>query len=235
VIEARVRPFVDDLFFVQHFEGFSAQRPRAESSLGVGGIFGADAISVSNYHVVGQPTDIRVALIDQPEYDAAVLLADEKRNPTIFQLENAADLVALDLPSSDTVEVGELVLAVGNRFGVGQTASSGIVSGLARSGVVVGNARSHLVQTDARINLGNSDGALVDNAGRLIGIKTSILCRSGGRNSIGFANPATFVGQFVLQARAGATDSTSASAALAWRLSLGIQRGQRRLTLRVWI
>ena len=110
---------------------------------------------------------------------------------------------ALELRDSDSVEVGELVLAIGNPFGVGQTVSSGIVSGLARSGVAMGNARGYFIQTDAPINPGNSGGALVDVAGRLIGINTWILSRSGGSNGIGFAIPSALVSEFVAQARAG--------------------------------
>ena len=98
-----------------------------------------------------------------------------------------------------------MVLAVGNPFGVGQTVSSGIVSGLARSGAATGNTRGYFIQTDAPINPGNSGGALVDTAGQLIGINTSILSRSGGSNGIGFAIPAALVEQFVAQARAGET------------------------------
>ncbi len=205
VIEGRASPFADDPFFGQLFRNFGAQRPRVENSLGSGVILGPDGIVVSNYHVVGQATDIRVVLNDRREFDATVLLSDEESDLAILQLEGGADLPALDLRASDSVEVGELVLAVGNPFGVGQTVSSGIVSGLARSGTATGNARGYFIQTDAPINPGNSGGALVDTNGRLIGINTSILSRSGGSNGIGFAIPATLVGQFVEQARAGET------------------------------
>lgn len=205
VIEGRTSPFANDPFFGQLFQNFGAQRPRVENSLGSGVILGGDGIVVSNYHVVGQATDIRVVLNDRREYDASVLLADEESDLAILQLENAKDLPALSLRRSDTVEVGELVLAVGNPFGVGQTVSSGIVSGLARSGAATGNTRGYFIQTDAPINPGNSGGALVDTAGQLIGINTSILSRSGGSNGIGFAIPATLVEQFVAQARAGET------------------------------
>ncbi len=205
VIEGRTSPFANDPFFGQLFQNFGAQRPRVENSLGSGVILGGDGIVVSNYHVVGQATDIRVVLNDRREYDASVLLADEESDLAILQLENAKDLPALSLRRSDTVEVGELVLAVGNPFGVGQTVSSGIVSGLARSGAATGNTRGYFIQTDAPINPGNSGGALVDTAGQLIGINTSILSRSGGSNGIGFAIPASLVEQFVAQARAGET------------------------------
>ncbi len=97
------------------------------------------------------------------------------------------------------------MLAIGNPFGIGQTVSSGIVSGLARSGTATGNARGYFIQTDAPINPGNSGGALIDLTGALIGVNTSILSRSGGSNGIGFAIPASLVRQFVAQARAGGT------------------------------
>ncbi|PVA11397.1 serine protease [Pelagivirga sediminicola] len=204
VIEGRASPFADDPFFGQLFQNFGAQRPRVENSLGSGVILGSDGIVVSNYHVVGQATDIRVVLNDRREFDARVLLADEESDLAILKVD-AGDLPALTLRDSESVEVGELALAVGNPFGVGQTVSSGIVSGLARSGTVTGNTRGYFIQTDAPINPGNSGGALVDTNGRLIGINTSILSRSGGSNGIGFAIPATLVGQFVQQARAGET------------------------------
>jgi len=203
VIEGRASLFADDPLFGQLFQTFGSQRPRVENSLGSGVILGSDGIVVSNYHVVGQATDIRVVLNDRREFDATVLLADEESDLAILQLAGGADLPALELRPSDSVQVGELVLAVGNPFGVGQTVSSGIVSGLARSGTATGNARGYFIQTDAPINPGNSGGALVDIQGRLIGINTSILSRSGGSNGIGFAIPAALVGQFVAQARAG--------------------------------
>ena len=205
VIEGRASPFADDPFFGQLFQNFGSQPPRVENSLGSGVILAPDGVVVSNYHVVGQATDIRVVLNDRREYEATVLLADQESDLAILQLTGAKDLPSLPLRDSENVEVGELALAVGNPFGVGQTVSSGIVSGLARSGSVTGSTRGYFIQTDAPINPGNSGGALVDTEGRLIGINTSILSRSGGSNGIGFAIPATLVGQFMQQARAGAT------------------------------
>ncbi|MCH2096055.1 MAG: trypsin-like peptidase domain-containing protein [Rhodobacteraceae bacterium] len=195
-------PFAGDPFFHDFFRQFRGQ-PRVQNSLGSGVILSEDGIVVSNYHVVGMATDIRVVLSDRREYQARVLLGDEESDLAILQLDGAFDMPVLPLRNSDTVEVGELVLAIGNPFGVGQTVSSGIVSGLARSGAATGNARGYFIQTDAPINPGNSGGALIDVAGRLIGVNTSILTRSGGSNGIGFAIPAALVAQFVEQARAG--------------------------------
>ncbi|CUH78823.1 trypsin-like peptidase domain-containing protein [Tropicibacter naphthalenivorans] len=203
VVEAR-SPFADDPFF-RNFFGQTQGRPQVQNSLGSGVILTPDGIVVSNYHVVGQATDIRVVLNNRVEYAAKVLLGDEEADLAILQLEDAADMPFVPLRDSDTVEVGELVLAIGNPFGVGQTVSSGIVSGLARTGTATGNGRGYFIQTDAPINPGNSGGALIDVQGRLIGVNTSILTRSGGSNGIGFAIPSALVAQFVEQAKNGAT------------------------------
>ncbi|WP_127115613.1 trypsin-like peptidase domain-containing protein [Shimia sediminis] len=206
VVEVRDSPFGGDPFFQNLFRDFGKTRPRVQNSLGSGVILSEDGIVVSNYHVVGLSTDIRVHLNDRREFNARVLLADEESDLAILQLEGASDMPHLSLRNSDTVEVGELVLAIGNPFGVGQTVSSGIVSGLARSGMATGNARGYFLQTDAPINPGNSGGALIDINGDLIGVNTSILTRSGGSNGIGFAIPASLVKQFVDQARGGQDD-----------------------------
>ncbi|MCO8145817.1 Do family serine endopeptidase [Rhodovulum tesquicola] len=203
VVADRVTPFAGDPFFSQLFRDFGRVQPRVQNALGSGVIVSADGLVVSNYHVVGQATEIRVVLTDRREYDAEVLLSDEDSDLAILRLQGARDLPALPFRDSDTVEVGELVLAIGNPFGVGQTVSQGIVSGLARSGLSIGGGRGYFIQTDAAINPGNSGGALVDMAGRLVGINTAILSRSGGSNGIGFAIPANLVTRFVDQARAG--------------------------------
>ncbi|TCM79645.1 Do family serine endopeptidase [Rhodovulum steppense] len=203
VVADRVTPFAGDPFFSQLFRDFGRVQPRVQNALGSGVIVSADGLVVSNYHVVGQATEIRVVLTDRREYDAEVLLSDEESDLAILRLQGARDLPALPFRDSDTVEVGDLVLAIGNPFGVGQTVSQGIVSGLARSGLSIGGGRGYFIQTDAAINPGNSGGALVDMAGRLVGINTAILSRSGGSNGIGFAIPANLVTRFVDQARAG--------------------------------
>jgi Do/DeqQ family serine protease len=203
VVQAQASPFANDPFFSQFFRDFQT-RPRVQNSLGSGVILSSGGIVVSNYHVVGQATDIRVVLADRREFDAEILLADAESDLAVLQLLNAPDLPALAFADSDRVEVGDLVLAIGNPFGVGQTVSSGIVSGLARSGNVQGRA-GYFIQTDAPINPGNSGGALVDMTGALVGINTAIVTRSGGSNGIGFAIPANLVRQYVQQAEAGNT------------------------------
>ncbi|SLN73370.1 Periplasmic pH-dependent serine endoprotease DegQ precursor [Roseivivax jejudonensis] len=202
-VVAQRSPFADDPFFGDFFRDLGRGRPRVQNSLGSGVILSEDGIVVSNYHVVGEAEDIRVVLNDRREYAARVLLGDEEADLAILRLEGAEDMPHLPLRDSDAVEVGELVLAIGNPFGVGQTVSSGIVSGLARSGTATGTGRGYFIQTDAPINPGNSGGALIDMQGRLIGVNTSILSRSGGSNGIGFAIPAALVAQFVAQAEAG--------------------------------
>ncbi|WP_299652543.1 trypsin-like peptidase domain-containing protein [uncultured Tateyamaria sp.] len=204
VTQTRARtPFMDDPFFERLFEGFGQTQPRVQNSLGSGVILSDDGIVVSNYHVVGQATDIRIVLNDGREFDARVLLGDRESDLAILKIDNVEDLPFLSLRDSETVEVGELTLAIGNPFGVGQTVSSGIVSGLARSGGSNGRGAGYFIQTDAPINPGNSGGALIDMRGDLLGINTRILSRSGGSNGIGFAIPADLVAAFVKQARDG--------------------------------
>ncbi len=205
VVESRETPFAGDPFFEQFFRDFGRATPRVQNSLGSGVIVAPEGIVVSNYHVVGQATEIRVELSDRREYRAHVVLADEEADLAVLQLEGAKDLPALALRNSDGLEVGELVLAIGNPFGVGQTVSSGIISGLGRSSLAVGGGRSYFVQTDAAINPGNSGGALIDMQGRLVGINTAIVTRGGGSNGIGFAIPSNLVQNFIEQARAGET------------------------------
>ena len=201
VVQSR-SPFQSDPLFGNLFRDFGPSRPRVQNSLGSGVIVAPDGYVVSNYHVVGQADQIRVVLNDRREYEARVVIGDEESDLAILKI-NAEDMPHLAFRDSDTVEVGELVLAIGNPFGVGQTVSSGIVSGLARSGAAAGSARGYFIQTDAPINPGNSGGALIDVAGNLLGINTSILTRSGGSNGIGFAIPAALVAQFLEQARDG--------------------------------
>jgi Do/DeqQ family serine protease len=208
VVERRASPFAGDPFFEQLFgDMFSGGRTRRriENSLGSGVIIDSAGIVVSNYHVVGGADEITVVLTDRREFEGRVILADKEADLAIVQLEDATGLPALELRNSDTLEVGELVLAIGNPFGVGQTVTSGIVSGLARSGAPGGRQQGYFIQTDAAINPGNSGGALVDMAGRLIGVNTAIISRSGGSNGIGFAVPANLVARVIAAAGEGAT------------------------------
>lgn len=205
VVEERLSPFAGDPFFDQFFRDFGQGVPRVQNSLGSGVIVSGDGLVVSNYHVVGMATEITVVLTDRREFAARVVLADEASDLAVLRIDDARGLPSLAFRDSDGIEVGELVLAVGNPFGIGQTVSMGIVSGLARSALSVGDGRGYFLQTDAAINPGNSGGALVDVDGRLVGINTAILSRSGGSNGIGFAIPANLVRSVVEQAAAGAS------------------------------
>lgn len=201
VVAERMSPFAADPFFSQFFGDFGRVVPRVENSLGSGVIVSPDGYVVSNHHVIEDAAEIRVVLADRREFAGEVVLSDAESDIAVIRLDEAEDLPWLDIGESDELEVGDLVLAIGNPFGVGQTVSSGIVSALARSGPM-GEGR-YFLQTDAPINPGNSGGALVDMQGRLVGINTAILTRSGGSNGIGFAIPAELVKQYVAQAREG--------------------------------
>ncbi|MEM6942641.1 MAG: Do family serine endopeptidase [Pseudomonadota bacterium] len=216
-VRERSSPFRGDPFFERFFGGFFGEglpgRQRIENSLGSGVIVSGDGLVVSNYHVVGGADEITVVLADRREFEAEVVFTDQASDLAVLRLDDAEDLPTLPFRDSDSLEVGDLVLAIGNPFGVGQTVTSGIVSGLAR-GPAGGKARGgnnarggarngYFIQTDAAINPGNSGGALVDMTGALIGVNTSILSRSGGSNGIGFAVPSNLVGRVVEAARAG--------------------------------
>lgn len=206
VVAERVSPFADDPFFSQFFD-FGPAVPRVQNALGSGVILREDGIVVTNHHVVADADEIQVVLSDAREFAGRVILSDPGLDLAVIRLDGAEDLPALPLADADEAEVGDLVLAIGNPFGVGQTVTSGIVSALARAGRGGGpdRAQGYFIQTDAAINPGNSGGALVDAEGRLLGINTMIVTRSGGSNGIGFAIPANMVGQFVAQAEAGAS------------------------------
>ncbi len=133
VVAERVSPFANDPFFQEFFGDFGEVQPRVQNSLGSGVIISPEGIVVSNFHVVGHATEIRVVLNDRREFAAKVILGDEDSDLAILQIDGVTDLPGLEFRNSYDVEVGDLVLAIGNPFGVGQTVSSGIVSGLARS------------------------------------------------------------------------------------------------------
>jgi len=192
-----VRQF-DDPVFEMLFGRRLGPRSRDETSLGSGVIVREDGIVVTNSHVVEGADEITVALNDRREFQAELLLMDERNDLAILKVEGD-DLPVLSFRDSDTMEVGDLVLAIGNPFGVGQTVTSGIVSAQTRTN----DEGRVFIQTDAAINPGNSGGALVDMAGQLVGINTQILSRSGGSNGIGFAIPANLARRAVESAAAG--------------------------------
>lgn len=192
----RISPFFDDPFFGQFFggQGFAGpERERVEKSLGSGVILDASGIVVTNQHVVKDAEDITVVTSEGREFEATKILGDAKIDLAVLKVETKGEkLPALDLADSDATEVGDIVLAIGNPFGVGQTVTSGIVSGLARTDVGISDY-GFFIQTDAAINPGNSGGALIDTQGRLVGVNTAIYSKDGGSLGIGFAIPANMV------------------------------------------
>lgn len=186
-------------------EGFGLPQERLLSSLGSGVIVGRDGVIVTNAHVVklGTAAEIRIALTDRREFDAMLLLADEKMDIAVLRIEGGdGRFPYLEFADSDAAEVGDMVLAIGNPFGVGQTVTSGIVSALGRTQIAKSDAQV-FIQTDAAINPGNSGGGLVDMSGRVLGINTAIYTRSGGSHGIGFAIPSNLVKLIVDNAVAG--------------------------------
>ncbi|KQV78693.1 DegQ family serine endoprotease [Rhizobium sp. Root1220] len=198
----RQSPFAGDPFFEQFFGQQMPNRSEKQSSLGSGVIVEANGTVVTNNHVVEGADDIKIALSDGREFPCKVILRDDRVDLAVLRIETKETFPALAIGNSDAVEVGDLVLAIGNPFGVGQTVTSGIVSALARNQVVK-NEFGFFIQTDASINPGNSGGALMNMKGELIGINTAIFSRGGGSNGIGFAIPANLVKVFLASADAG--------------------------------
>ncbi|WP_027134809.1 Do family serine endopeptidase [Geminicoccus roseus] len=190
------RPFLNDplleFFFGQNRGRAPAER-RVENSLGSGVILRGDGVVVTNNHVIEGADQITVILSDRRSFQAELLSRDERADLAFLKIDPGNEtLPTLQLASSDALEVGDLVLAVGNPFGIGQTVTSGIVSATNRSAEGLERDVS-FIQTDAAINPGNSGGALVDLDGQLVGINTAIFSRSGGSIGIGFAIPADLV------------------------------------------
>ena len=199
----RQSPFLDDPFFEQFFGQRMPNRTEKQSSLGSGIIATAGGLVVTNNHVVDGADDIKVALADGREYPCQVVLRDDRVDLAVLKIKSGDTFTPLPIGDSDAVEVGDLVLAIGNPFGVGQTVTSGIVSALARNQVVKSEF-GFFIQTDAAINPGNSGGALMNMKGELIGINTAIFSRGGGSNGVGFAIPANLVKAFLASAASGA-------------------------------
>ncbi|HXE15703.1 MAG TPA: DegQ family serine endoprotease [Stellaceae bacterium] len=196
--------FNDPLFqrFFGNMAPFGMPRERIENSLGSGVIVDPDGLIVTNHHVIDGADEINVVLSDRREFKARVILSDQRADLAVLRVDTGGTkLPTLSIGDSDAIQVGDLVLAIGDPFGVGQTVTMGIVSGLARS-IGTGDLGS-FIQTDAAINPGNSGGALVDLEGRLIGINSAIFSQSGGSVGIGFAIPASMVRGDVEAARHG--------------------------------
>ena len=183
---------MQEFMFGRRFGG-----PRTQSSLGSGVILGADGIVVTNNHVIDGADEIVIVLADRREYPAELILADARTDLAVLRVDaEGSELPTLDYADTRGVEVGDLVLAVGNPFGVGQTVTTGIISATARTDVGV-SEYAFFLQTVAAVNPGNSGGALVNTRGDLVGINTAIFSRSGGSNGIGFAIPSEMVRRVV--------------------------------------
>ena len=196
VVQRRTSPFLEDPFFRRFFGDDVMRgipRERIENSLGSGVIVRQNGLIVTNNHVIRDASEITVVLSDRREFPARIVVTDDRTDLALLRINVGREkLPHVQLRDSDQLEVGDIVLAIGNPFGVGQTVTSGIVSALARTAEGVSDY-SFFIQTDAAINPGNSGGALIGMDGRLVGINTAIYSRTGGSVGIGFAIPANMV------------------------------------------
>jgi len=228
VVTQRVSPFMGDPFFEQFFggafgfnggRGDGLSRQRVSNSLGSGVIVDAGGLVITNAHVIDGADQITVILPDGREFEAVKDVVDARSDLAILRIDAGAEtLPVVSIKPSDSLEVGDLVLAIGNPFGVGQTVTSGIVSALARSSLNI-NDFNFFIQTDAAINPGNSGGPLVAMDGSVIGINTAIYSRSGGSLGIGFAIPSEMVASVIAAAQSGTASI----------------EGQERAVIRPWL
>ncbi|MDK9692766.1 MAG: Do family serine endopeptidase [Sulfurimonas sp.] len=186
-------PFYNDPFFKEFFKGYGqVPQERIEQSLGSGVIISQNGYIITNNHVIDGADEIIVTIAgDKKEYEAKLIGKDEKSDLAVVKIE-AKNLNAVTFFNSDKVKVGDVVFALGNPFGVGETITQGIVSATGRNSVGIVEYED-FIQTDASINPGNSGGALINSAGHLIGINSAIISKSGGNVGIGFAIPANMV------------------------------------------
>jgi Do/DeqQ family serine protease len=196
-------PLLDDPIF-RRFFGVPGQMPeQVQRSLGSGVMVDPSGLVVTNNHVIEGADQVKVSLSDKREFEAEIVLKDSRSDLAVLRLKDVREkFPTLDFANSDELQVGDVVLAIGNPFGVGQTVTHGIISALARTQVGITDYQ-FFIQTDAAINPGNSGGALVDMTGKLAGINTAIFSRSGGSQGIGFAIPANMVRVVVASARSG--------------------------------
>lgn len=194
VVKQKIHPLFNDPFFRNFFDSESIpQRERIQSSLGSGVILSPQGYIVTNNHVISGADSIIVAFRDGREAVAEVIGTDPETDLAVLKV-TLSDLPSIALGHSDAYRVGDVVLAIGNPFGVGQTVTMGIISATGRNSVGL-NTYEDFIQTDAAINPGNSGGALIDAHGNLIGINTAIFSKSGGSQGIGFAIPSDLTKQ----------------------------------------
>jgi Do/DeqQ family serine protease len=196
-------PLFDDFRRFFGMPGGPGAGEQVQRSLGSGVLVDASGLVVTNNHVVEGADQVKVSLADKREFEAEMVLKDPRSDLAVLRIKAQNErFPALEFADSDVLQVGDVVLAIGNPFGVGQTVTHGIVSALARTQVGISDYQ-FFIQTDAAINPGNSGGALVDLGGRLVGINTAIFSRSGGSQGIGFAIPANMVRVVVASAKDG--------------------------------
>jgi Do/DeqQ family serine protease len=196
-------PFLDDPIFRRFFGLPGGQQEQMQRALGSGVMVDPAGLVVTNVHVIEGADQVKVSLADKREFEAEIMLKDSRSDLAVLRLKDAHEkFPTLDFANSDELLVGDVVLAIGNPFGVGQTVTHGIISALARTQVGITDYQ-FFIQTDAAINPGNSGGALVDMTGRLAGINTAIYSRSGGSQGIGFAIPSNMVRVVVASAKTG--------------------------------
>lgn len=198
-------PLFDDPIFRHFFGGAPEERPGGPTaqSLGSGVLVDPSGLVVTNNHVIEGMTDVKVALSDRRELPAEIVLRDQRIDLAVLRLKGSGPFPYMEFDDSDALEVGDLVLAIGDPFGVGQTVTQGIVSALARTEEGISHY-GFFIQTDAAINPGNSGGALVDMNGRLVGINSAIVSQTGSSVGIGFAIPSDMVKMVVATAKSGA-------------------------------
>jgi Do/DeqQ family serine protease len=203
VVTRNVSPFMNDPLFAQLFQGMGFPQQRLEGALGTGLIVNADGLAVTNAHVIRGANEITISLSDGREFPAKLVLEDDASDLALLRIDAGSEkLPAARLQSSENLEVGDLVIAIGNPFGVGQTVTSGIISALARSSMNI-NDYNFFIQTDAAINPGNSGGPLVSMSGGVIGINTAIFSKDGGSLGIGFAIPSEMVNTIIAAEKSG--------------------------------
>jgi Do/DeqQ family serine protease len=204
VVENR-NSLLDDPIFRRFFGNPGAPREQIQRSLGSGVVIDPSGFVVTNNHVIEGADQVKVSLADKREFEAEIVLKDARSDLAVLRIGDKRErFTAIDLADSDALQVGDVVLALGNPFGVGQTVTHGIVSAVARTQVGITDYQ-FFIQTDAAINPGNSGGALVDLNGRLVGINTAIFSRSGGSQGIGFAIPVNMVRGVIASAQGGSS------------------------------
>ncbi len=217
-------PFLNDPLLAPFFQGRGMPRKRVENSLGSGVIVQKDGLVVTNAHVVQGADEIVAILADRQEIPAKIQVVDTDADIALIQLDMKKvkqTLPTAKLVASDGLQVGDLVVAIGNPFGVGQTVTSGIVSAVARSAQNISDF-NFFIQTDAAINPGNSGGPLVDMNGNVVGINTAIYSRDGGSLGIGFAVPAELVQTIIDAKRTGHVNVETGTVSRAW-MGIGVQ------------